>query len=95
MTLSGPGAASQTPTGGSPTVVTPKIKINQELRGVAVSQGFSKQTIIKAASEGGDKRTLDLILEHLKYSIQSEWTEGQLMLKILETYEDVDVPKPD
>jgi hypothetical protein len=34
-------------------------------------------------------------LGHLKYSIRSEWAEGQIFSKILETYEDVTVPRLD
>ena len=36
-----------------------------------------------------------MILGHLKYSIRSEWAEGQIFSKILETYEDVTVPRLD
>jgi hypothetical protein len=50
-------------------------------------------TIIKANSEGGDKRMLDVIFECLKYTIKAEWSEGHAVAKMLDTYEeDVTIP---
>lgn len=37
---------------------------------------------------------LDVIFERLKYTIKAEWTEGQGVSKILDTYEDVTIDPP-
>lgn len=37
---------------------------------------------------------LDVIFEKLRYTIESEWTEGQVVAEILESYEDVNVESP-
>jgi len=60
-----------------------------------MTHAFHTYTIIKASSEGGDKRMLDVIFERLKYTIQAEWTEGQGVSKILDTFEDVTIAPPE
>jgi hypothetical protein len=42
-------------------------------------------TLIRAPKEGGHKRMLDVVFEKLRYTIESEWTEGQAVATILET----------
>lgn len=37
---------------------------------------------------------LDLVFEELRYKIESEWPEGQIVAKILETFEDVKIESP-
>jgi AAA ATPase containing von Willebrand factor type A (vWA) domain len=67
---------------------------NQKSNGKTASQSYGNYSIIKAASEGGDKRMLDVIFERLAHTIRAEWTEGQLVADVLETLEDVIVPIP-
>eukprot|EP00557_Chaetoceros_sp_GSL56_P009876 CAMPEP_0176482364 /NCGR_PEP_ID=MMETSP0200_2-20121128/3334_1 /TAXON_ID=947934 /ORGANISM="Chaetoceros sp., Strain GSL56" /LENGTH=389 /DNA_ID=CAMNT_0017878671 /DNA_START=187 /DNA_END=1356 /DNA_ORIENTATION=+ len=57
-------------------------------------QLVNSYTVIKATSEGGDKRMLDVIFERLKYTIQAEWATGKEVAKILDTGEDVTVAPP-
>lgn len=54
----------------------------------------SKYSLLRATSEGGDKRMLDIIFERLTVTIRSEWTEGQEVARILETFEDVVLDQP-
>jgi hypothetical protein len=51
-------------------------------------------TILKGGFKGGDKWMLDVIFERLKYTIRAEWTEGQTVSKILDTFEDVEIEEP-
>lgn len=37
---------------------------------------------------------LDVIFERLKYTVRAEWTEGQTVSKILDTFEDVTIEEP-
>jgi Zinc knuckle. len=67
---------------------------NQKSHGRTASQSHGNYSIIKAASEDGDKRMLDVIFEGLAHTIRAEWTEGQLVADVLETLEDVVVPIP-
>lgn len=57
-------------------------------------QGHSVYSMIKAASEGGNKCMLDVIFERLKHMIHFEWTEGHGLSKILDTFEDVTITSP-
>lgn len=50
--------------------------------------------IIKATSEGGDKRKLEVALEKLRNEIETNWTEGQEVKRILEDFEDVTLKEP-
>jgi hypothetical protein len=95
MTLGGAAVTPQIPGIGSLGTSTAKPKTHQGPRQNAGTQADAKCMTIKAALEGGDKRMLDIILERLKYSIRSEWTEGQEVSKILDTYEDVTVTPPE
>jgi AAA ATPase containing von Willebrand factor type A (vWA) domain len=54
----------------------------------------SGYTILKGGFEGGDKRMLDVIFERLKYTVRAEWTEGQTVSKILDSFEDVEIEEP-
>lgn len=62
-----------------------------KIPGAGMNDNYS---LIRAPREGGHKRMLDVIFEKLRYTIESEWTEGQLVATILETYEDVKVDPP-
>mmetsp|Transcript_13916 Transcript_13916/g.26206 ORF Transcript_13916/g.26206 Transcript_13916/m.26206 type:complete len:361 (-) Transcript_13916:260-1342(-) len=66
--------------------------------GIQTSRGTNgvgqKYHIIKAASEGGDKRMLDVIFERLRHTIRSEWMTGQEVASILETFEEVELTPP-
>lgn len=59
------------------------------------ASSFDSYSNIKASSEGGDKRMLEVIFERLKYTIRAEWSEGQSVSKILDTFEDVTVEPPE
>jgi hypothetical protein len=67
---------------------------NQKSNGRNMSQSHGNYSIIKATSEGGDKRMLDITFERLAHTIRAEWTEGQLVADALETLEGVTIPIP-
>jgi hypothetical protein len=90
-------SASVTP---SPPVATdgttvPRAKKTQP---VSTGQKYDLSTAsnlpIKATSEGGSKRMMDIVFEKLRYRIDSEWTEGTEVSKILENFEDVQLVTP-
>ena len=49
---------------------------------------------IKAPSEGGDKRKLDMTLERLKHHVVSMWNGGSDVAEMLDTFEEVKIEEP-
>mmetsp|Transcript_14525 Transcript_14525/g.27333 ORF Transcript_14525/g.27333 Transcript_14525/m.27333 type:complete len:382 (-) Transcript_14525:219-1364(-) len=91
MTLATMATTPQTPIiSGSATNKPTQAATNR-----GTSNGSQNYSLIKAASEGGSKRMLDVIFERLRYTIRSEWTTGQEVAEILETFEDVELTPPD
>ena len=89
MTAPTTSSATPAPAGGT---LKPKTGPVHRTNGAQPAQTFS---VIKAPSEGGTKRMLDVIFEQLRYAIQAEWTEGQAaVVGILEDFEDVELTPP-
>lgn len=66
-------------------------------RNPSLRQSFphpNSYTVLKGGFEGGDKRMLDVIFERLKHTVRAEWTEGQTVSKILDTFKDVSIEEP-
>mmetsp|Transcript_13917 Transcript_13917/g.26209 ORF Transcript_13917/g.26209 Transcript_13917/m.26209 type:complete len:364 (-) Transcript_13917:260-1351(-) len=91
-------SAQQHQTPGIPSPGTTATTFVKQKPGTQISRGTNgvgqKYHIIKAASEGGDKRMLDVIFERLRHTIRSEWMTGQEVASILETFEEVELTPP-
>eukprot|EP00557_Chaetoceros_sp_GSL56_P003666 CAMPEP_0176493026 /NCGR_PEP_ID=MMETSP0200_2-20121128/9337_1 /TAXON_ID=947934 /ORGANISM="Chaetoceros sp., Strain GSL56" /LENGTH=381 /DNA_ID=CAMNT_0017890677 /DNA_START=1878 /DNA_END=3023 /DNA_ORIENTATION=- len=91
MTSAIPSTPTQTPAVSGTAPNPYKSKQNATNRGTTTPS----YTVIKAASEGGNKRMLDVVFERLRFTIRSEWMTGQEVAEILETFEDVELAPPD
>mmetsp|Transcript_14501 Transcript_14501/g.27283 ORF Transcript_14501/g.27283 Transcript_14501/m.27283 type:complete len:394 (+) Transcript_14501:52-1233(+) len=97
MTLTNTATTPMTSMAGSPTTSTGATNGKKQApasRGTT-NNGNQNYSLIKAASEGGSKRMLDVIFERLRYTIRSEWATGQEVAEILESFEDVELTPPD
>lgn len=92
--MTAPMTPAQVPVTSMSTSYQNRPKANQNYK-QNVAQNAENYTVIKAPSEGGHKRMLDVVFEKLRYTIQSEWTEGQVVVSILEDYEDVELEPPE